>query len=516
MNNIKDFAQIRGNMGIGFPHERDSYDLDMFLSDYQMNLQRPLVWSEENKKDYIIYLLITRQPIGAYLIKYSEKKKGVKYDKDVYGVLDGKQRINAVLEFLEKKFTINMDGVEMDIDDLRQIQNNPFFFAFSFNVGHDYMLTDKTLIQMFLILNTKGVPQQTEHIQNLENNINYQPLQNIIHTHLQNTEEPLQLHLKILPSYQHHSKQTIIQFEVKRKNIRLEFQAPLCLPLEYKLIHLRTYTNDVQLADEECDSILVKPILKIIHDIELNWEKYSEDLIRNYLSSPDDLGKVPLLDVIRNTNPANIYIPNNATEKELVDLYPNDFNEDGYYTKPYFIPYYVLHFRSLATLIKYRREQKNFASINQWKFYLRNIFQNINISDRSFLSLLSFFWNRPSNFTLTQSTLIIEGSKTVEDLKILEYINRCERSSLQKNMASTLNEIYKTELKNCDIYELDKQGNVEFCLSEGIETFLENNIICDICKWDMKHLRIKNEIKPNSEVYCYKCNHCLDCCTCIK
>ena len=74
---------------------RLKFDFDVWLPSKGMNLQRPLVWTLGQKQALIESVIIRRfiPPISAiYTID------------DVYQVIDGKQRLNALISYLDNQF----------------------------------------------------------------------------------------------------------------------------------------------------------------------------------------------------------------------------------------------------------------------------------------------------------------------------------------------------------------------------------------------------------------------------
>lgn len=96
-------------------HYYDRADLDL-----NVDFQRDIVWTLQQKKDLIISM-INDIPIGNFYINslniYSEVReddsKSLKEYSEIDNVLyDGKQRINAILEFVLGEFSITIDGEE--------------------------------------------------------------------------------------------------------------------------------------------------------------------------------------------------------------------------------------------------------------------------------------------------------------------------------------------------------------------------------------------------------------------
>lgn len=78
--------------------KNNKYDLEPFY-------QRDIVWNKNQKINYIENLFTGRANINLILIF-----NGFESDKS-YEVLDGKQRINSIFEFIQNKFSI-FDGIK--------------------------------------------------------------------------------------------------------------------------------------------------------------------------------------------------------------------------------------------------------------------------------------------------------------------------------------------------------------------------------------------------------------------
>ena len=84
-------------------------DFDVYLPSKNMNLQRDFVWTLEQKRELIWSLLIDRHiPHLALMNCYSK----VNVNDDVYLVIDGKQRLSTMFDFVDDKFTIIIENQE--------------------------------------------------------------------------------------------------------------------------------------------------------------------------------------------------------------------------------------------------------------------------------------------------------------------------------------------------------------------------------------------------------------------
>lgn len=130
--------------------------------------QRGYVWNLEQKQALIesIYNWIE---IGKFVFRHkgwNEVKKEIINSKDGHGhnfdCVDGKQRINAILEFVQNKFP-DLDGNYWD--DLSEVSQRRFLCYDRLAFGKmDEGTTDAMVISTFLNLNFTGVPMSEDHI----------------------------------------------------------------------------------------------------------------------------------------------------------------------------------------------------------------------------------------------------------------------------------------------------------------------------------------------------------------
>ena len=74
---------------------------------FDTEYQRGYVWDEEKKQEYVKAWIKKETILTPYFVTYYEEDSETGESKRVYEVLDGKQRLNAVYEFLSDKLPIN-------------------------------------------------------------------------------------------------------------------------------------------------------------------------------------------------------------------------------------------------------------------------------------------------------------------------------------------------------------------------------------------------------------------------
>ncbi len=136
-----------------------TWDFDVYLPSKGMNLQRPLVWSLAQKRALIESVLVRRSipPISVILT----------WD-DIYQVIDGKQRLNAFIEYVQGKF--HFCGYYCDDlprEYLGQIKRH-HICAYRL-CEYDTPISDEDKIEWFRLINFAGTAQDLEHMERLTN-----------------------------------------------------------------------------------------------------------------------------------------------------------------------------------------------------------------------------------------------------------------------------------------------------------------------------------------------------------
>jgi uncharacterized protein with ParB-like and HNH nuclease domain len=151
------------NSSISFFSRQVSIDFDVYLPSKGINLQREFVWDIEQKRELIWSVLMNRHiPRMAMVCNY----------KMVYEVIDGKQRLSAMLGFYEGKFDLEIDGKNYFYDELPDDYRNVIAgFMFPYYIVHEERegtITDQDKIDWFKYINFAGTPQDKEHMNKLE------------------------------------------------------------------------------------------------------------------------------------------------------------------------------------------------------------------------------------------------------------------------------------------------------------------------------------------------------------
>lgn len=142
--------------------KNQTIDFDVFLPSRNKNLQRDFVWSIEQKRELIISILLGRHiPHISYINRANETLE----------IIDGKQRLSTMIDFINDKFTILIEDNEYLFSELpKEYQKEILHFNIKGyevieEVGDTILDDDK--INWFKLLNYAGTPQDLKHINNL-------------------------------------------------------------------------------------------------------------------------------------------------------------------------------------------------------------------------------------------------------------------------------------------------------------------------------------------------------------
>lgn len=174
--NIDSIKKLNIKISIGLSESivylfRKNLDFDIKLSD-GTSLQRELCWTIEQKQDLILSI-VRKQSIPPITVL-------VKDDYTTYQVIDGKQRLNAIKDFIDNKFPIEIEDESYFLSDFDEISKCAFLNRWlSFNSIYERIskddkiipYSDKELIEIFEYINFRGTPQDAEHLKLLKSKI---------------------------------------------------------------------------------------------------------------------------------------------------------------------------------------------------------------------------------------------------------------------------------------------------------------------------------------------------------
>ena len=136
--------------------------------DFEPSFQRGLVWSQKQKEAYILALFEHRTELSPTFVLDQDKVNEIMNLKKMISI-DGKQRLHAVKEFMDDKFSVKgMYYSQLKESDKFYLQSLDFDMVVYRNPNVSKTLDYKTQFEIFLAINSWGVPQAEEHIKKLE------------------------------------------------------------------------------------------------------------------------------------------------------------------------------------------------------------------------------------------------------------------------------------------------------------------------------------------------------------
>lgn len=153
-------------------HRGKTYDMDVYLEKYKMNLQRPYVWTYPQQNAFIQSILYDKVVTPFVVIQHSI---GEIFGDQIIYVIDGKQRLTTVSKFMHNEFPVEIGNKKYyykDFDEDLKIYFNRNLDRFDAIVYYSYPtnpITDDEKIQIFNFYNFTGTPQAEEHKIKLQN-----------------------------------------------------------------------------------------------------------------------------------------------------------------------------------------------------------------------------------------------------------------------------------------------------------------------------------------------------------
>jgi len=148
---------------------KNNIDWDVYLPSIKMNLQRDFVWSLEQKQELIYSILIGRHISHCAVINIVDKNDS---SKEIWQIIDGKQRLSAIKSFLEDLFYITLEGKDylfsMLPEDYQKGITHSYIRYYVVNEEWGKPVTDQEKITWFKFINFSGTPQDKEHLDKLK------------------------------------------------------------------------------------------------------------------------------------------------------------------------------------------------------------------------------------------------------------------------------------------------------------------------------------------------------------
>lgn len=160
------------NSSIKYFAENCNIDFNVYLPTKGRNLQRDYVWTIEQKRELIWSVLMNRHIPRMAMLNIVSAKEDI---KGTYQVIDGKQRLSAMIDFYKGEYDLIIDDKRFFFNDLPEDYKRViagFMFPY-YVVNEDYgnKFTDEDKISWFRYINFAGTPQDAEHLKKLLNEV---------------------------------------------------------------------------------------------------------------------------------------------------------------------------------------------------------------------------------------------------------------------------------------------------------------------------------------------------------
>jgi uncharacterized protein with ParB-like and HNH nuclease domain len=163
LRTVLDFYPGEINSQVSFFARDAQIDFDVYLPTLGIDLQRNFVWTLDQKRELIWSMLMRRNIPRMAMINTID---------NVHQVIDGKQRLSAILRFFNNEYTLEIDSKEYLFKDLPkdyQTSIGSYFFPYLVvNENYKGEITDRQKIDWFKFINFAGTPQDKAHLEKLK------------------------------------------------------------------------------------------------------------------------------------------------------------------------------------------------------------------------------------------------------------------------------------------------------------------------------------------------------------
>ena len=147
-------------------------DLDVYLPSKNRNLQRGNVWTIDQKRELILSIFMKRHIPSISILSIIDDRDSKENLPDILQVIDGKQRLSTMIEFLNGDFTIEIDNKEYYLSELPEEYQRCYLQydvkAIMCYEDFDEPINDQDKIDWFKKINFFGTPMDQEHLKSLE------------------------------------------------------------------------------------------------------------------------------------------------------------------------------------------------------------------------------------------------------------------------------------------------------------------------------------------------------------
>lgn len=127
--------------------------------------QRDLVWTQGQKEHYLINLFESRASIEPTVVQYYEADT----DNEIYEVLDGKQRLSTLFDFIDNKISVNgLYFKDLHDADQKFLMNHDVKYRRIISEKDSGDLDIKTKLQLFYEINLYGTKMSDEDLERVQ------------------------------------------------------------------------------------------------------------------------------------------------------------------------------------------------------------------------------------------------------------------------------------------------------------------------------------------------------------
>lgn len=154
------------NSSVSYFADKCIIDFDVYLPTKGRNLQRDYVWTIEQKRELIWSILMNRHIPRMAMLNVAAK------GSYIYQVIDGKQRLSAMITFYKGEFDLIIDDQSYYFKDLpeeyQRVIAGYMFPYYIVNEDYGETFSDQDKIDWFTYINFAGTPQDAEHLKGLK------------------------------------------------------------------------------------------------------------------------------------------------------------------------------------------------------------------------------------------------------------------------------------------------------------------------------------------------------------
>ena len=135
------------------------------LIDLNPIYQRGYVWTKQQKNDYILNLFESRAEIKPVVVQYGAEGK----EDDLLEILDGKQRLSTLFDFIDNKVTVNgLYFKDLANEDQEFIMNHKIDYRRIMKRSDASDLSLETKLQLFYEINLYGTKMTDEELKKVQ------------------------------------------------------------------------------------------------------------------------------------------------------------------------------------------------------------------------------------------------------------------------------------------------------------------------------------------------------------